>query len=236
MNPSRLIVLLYLLSVCSMPRTASAAAITSITLDPEDASGTTTNAPGAWSTNASDPLSQLGVRSGGVFLNNPGVGFDLGEVSIPLQPGLNTFSLYANGLAPANPFYGLILFFDGALMPGIAAHNSNGGVAGFVVQPAGANLICSPNGGAFFCAAPGPPPVYVFPDGSRAELLSFTVDSTHPGTDLVSFVNIGANGVPDTTAQFTIRYDQVPEPSTFWLLLPGLVLALKKRRTSAGLA
>src|SRR5664279_1537701 len=65
--------------------TASAGVIfSSATLDPESASGQTTNAPGAWSTNLSDPLSPLGVQSGGTFLNIPGSGFDLGEISICL--------------------------------------------------------------------------------------------------------------------------------------------------------
>ena len=45
--------------------------LTSITLDPEDTTGQTTDAPGAWSTNTGDPLSQVGVRSKGNFLNQP---------------------------------------------------------------------------------------------------------------------------------------------------------------------
>ena len=48
----------------------SATSLTSITLDPEDYTGTTTNAPGAWSTNLADPLSQIGVFSEeGILLN-----------------------------------------------------------------------------------------------------------------------------------------------------------------------
>jgi len=45
--------------------------LTSITLDPEDVNGRTTDAPGAWTTNTGDQLYQVGVWSKGVFLNQP---------------------------------------------------------------------------------------------------------------------------------------------------------------------
>jgi len=62
---------------------AFAVSLTSITLDPEDSAGTTTNAPGAWSTNTADPLSQVGVMSDRVFLNQGSESGTLGEISIP---------------------------------------------------------------------------------------------------------------------------------------------------------
>jgi hypothetical protein len=202
--------------------------LTSITLDPEDASGTTTNAPGAWSTNPSDPLSQLGVVSGGAFLNHAAPGFDLGEISIELVPGVNTFDLYANHVLPGNPFYGAILFFDGSVLPQIAVYNTNGGTGPFLVQAAGTNVMCSANGGAFFCPAPGSA-VYTAPDGSSVEVLGFTIDSTSSGTDLISGVNIGSDGIADTTAQLTLRYNRVPEPGTLGLAGAALLAFLRRR-------
>ena len=208
--------------------------LTSITLDPETAAGVTTNAPGAWSTNAADPLLQFGVASGGTFLNNPGIyagsTFDLGEISIALAPGVNTFDLYADTLALGNAYYGAILFFDFATLPPAAVYNSNGGTGAFQVQAAGNNLICSANGGSFFCPAPGSS-VYIAPDGSSVKVLGFTIDSQTPGTDLVKPIDIGPDGHPDTTAHLTLLYSPVPEPSA-WLLLASMAgaLGLLRRR------
>ncbi len=42
---------------------AESITLTSITLDPENATGQTTNAPGAYSTNTGDPLAQIGLFS-----------------------------------------------------------------------------------------------------------------------------------------------------------------------------
>jgi hypothetical protein len=38
----------------------------------------------------------------GAFLNNPGLAFDLGEISIDLQPGINTFRLFGDFISPGN--------------------------------------------------------------------------------------------------------------------------------------
>jgi hypothetical protein len=56
--------------------------LTGIMIDPEDAPGATSNAPGAWSTNLADPLYQVGVMSRGDFLNGTPSGIGLGEISI----------------------------------------------------------------------------------------------------------------------------------------------------------
>ncbi len=200
---------------------AWASRMTSLTLDPETASGTTTGAPGAFSTNTADPLMQIGVMIGGVFVNTPGPGFDLGEISIALQPGTTTLDLFANGLYPANLFYGAVLFFDGGLSPQIAVYNANGGSGGFSVQPAGATIIGSANGGNFFVAAPGTS-LYTLPDGSTIEVLSFTINSLDGRVDNVGYVNIGPDGIPDTTAHLTLRYSPVPEPSALILFGSGL--------------
>ena len=195
--------------------------LTSITLDPEDANGQTTNAPGAWSTNTGDPLSQVGVRYRGVFLNQPiaGQSGTLGEISIQLQSGINTFTLYGNGVFPSNLFYGAILFFDGKVapytdpsgvdhaVPQIAVFNTNGSTGAFSIQPAGTSIISSANGGEFFGVAPGTS-VYTAPDGTTVAVKNFTINSVSSTADLISYYFIGADGIPDTVA--TLQLDVTP--------------------------
>ncbi len=195
--------------------------LTSITLDPEDANGQTTDAPGAWSTNPADPLIQVGVRSKGKFLNQP-IGTatgSLGEISIQLQSGINTFTLYGNQTHPENLYYGAILFFDHqATPPQIAVYNPNGGTGAvcnfpsskgaFCVQPARTSIIGSANGGLFFDVAPGTS-IYTAPDGTTVAVKNFTINSLSSSTtDLVSPFFVGANGVPDTVA--TLQLDVTP--------------------------
>ena len=67
--------------------------LTSMTLDAELADGTTANSD-YWTTNTTDSTVRLGVTSGGAFLNQPGPGYDLGEIAIHLQPGINIFQIY----------------------------------------------------------------------------------------------------------------------------------------------
>ena len=216
---------------------AESITLTSITLDPEDATGQTTNAPGAYSTNTGDPLAQIGVMSpNGVFLNNPGLAFDLGEISIDLQPGINTFRLFGDFISPGNTHYGAILFFDGvSTPPQIAVFNANGGTGNFSVQAAGTQVMGGANGGLFIDIAPGTS-LYTAPDGSSVEVVGFTIDSITPGADMVSFLNIGANGINDTTATLSLKFtpaNAVPEPSTILGLLAlgtlGAASAIKRK-------
>jgi hypothetical protein len=204
--------------------------LTSITLDPEDANGQTTNAPGAWSTNTGDPLSQVGVRYRGNFLNQP-IGTQtglLGEISIQLQSGLNTFTLYGNGVFPGTLDFGAILFFDhqvvlrtdctdpsGAplVVPQIAVYNANGSTGAFSIQPPGTNIMSGSNGGTFFGCAPGPNPTtgkaqYIAPDGTTVTVKNFTINSVSSTADLISYYYIGADGIPDTVA--TLQLDVTP--------------------------
>jgi hypothetical protein len=180
--------------------------LTSITLDPEDATGQTTNAPGAWSTNTADPLSQVGVWKGG-FLNQPinGQPGTLGEISIQLKSGINTFTLYGNRVFPSNLYYGAVLFFDGRQVgPQIAVYNQNGGTGSFMVQAAGTTIIGSANGGVFFDQAPGSS-VYTAPDGTKVAVKSFTINSVSSTTDRISDYSIGADGNPDTVATLQLN-------------------------------
>jgi len=184
-----------------------AVTLTSITIDPEDASGATTNAPGAWSTNTGDPLAQVGVKADGVFLNQeiPGEPNTLGEIAIPLKSGINIFNLVCSGTFPGNAFYGAVLFFDGvATPPQIAVYNANGTLDAFSVQPAGTVIMGGANGGLFFDVAPGTP-VYVAPDGTEVEVLSFVINSMSSTADEVSYKLIGPDGMTDTTAQLILK-------------------------------
>jgi PEP-CTERM motif len=232
MKKSILITATCILLALGASGSAFAVLLTSVTLDPESSTGATTNAPGAFSTNTGDPLGQIGVASGGTFLNSPGPGFDLGEISINLQPGIDTFDLYGNTIHPGNPFYGVVLFFDGAGIPQVAVFNSNGGTGSFSIQPAGNTIIGSATGGCFFCLAPGTD-TYSAPDGSTVKVIGFTVDSINAGTDLISVNNIGPNGVPDTVAHLSLEFTpaSIPEPASILLLGIGIasILGFKRR-------
>lgn len=158
-------------------------------------------------------------------MNSPGPGYDLGEVSINLQPGINTFDLFGNRLFPQNQYYGVVLFFDGSVLPQATVFNANGSSGSFLIQPSGNTLICSANGGSFFCPSPGTN-LYIDPDGSTLEIIGFTVDSIHPSIDFVSPVNIGADGYPDTVAQLSLKFTpaSVPEPPS--MVLFGIALGV----------
>ncbi len=195
--------------------------LTSITLDPEDANGQTTNAPGAWSTNTGDPLSQVGVRYRGNFLNQPieGQSGTLGEISIQLQSGLNTFTLYGNGVFPGTLDFGAILFFDHQVkpytdpsgvyhaVPQIAVFNTNGSTGTFSIQSAGTKIMSGANGGEFFGVAPGTK-IYTAPDGTTVTVHNYTINSVSSTADLISYYSIGADGMPDTVA--TLQLDVTP--------------------------
>jgi hypothetical protein len=194
------------LAVSGVPvSAASSVTLTSITLDPENATGATTNVPGAWSTNTADPLSQVGViSSSGVFLNQGAGGF-LGEISIPLDPGINAFYLYGNMLFPLTEFFGAALFFDGIQTPPpIAVYNSNGGTGDFLVQPAGTIIMGGANGGLFFDLAPGTS-VYIAPDGTKVEVVRFVINSTSSNVDEISFYYSDPDGYFDTTAELILK-------------------------------
>jgi hypothetical protein len=198
----------------SMP--AAQVTLSSITIDPEDVNGQTTNAPGAWSTNVADPLTQIGVKSGDTYLNRPiNDNYALGEISIPLQIGLNTFTLVGNFIFPNNPYYGAVLFFDGQqIHPQIAVYNQNGATGNFMVQPKDTQIMGGANGGWFFDIAPGTSS-FTTADGLKVEVKSFTINAATSTTDEVSGTNIdtpggigvgniGADGISDMTATLVI--------------------------------
>lgn len=212
---------------------AFAVTLTSLTLEKSTALGAWTNAPGGiWSSNLGDPLTQLGVMQNGVFLNTPGNGLDLGEISIDLAPGLNTFELFgtSNGYG-GNDYYGLALFFDyNASPPDMAVYNSNGSNGPFSVTPAGTTISGSANGGMFPDIAPGSS-IFSAPDGSTVELVGFNVLYEESNIDIVSWGNIEADGFADTYAVLELNYATVPEPATMFLVGSGLLglVGLRKR-------
>ena len=179
--------------------------LTSITIDPEDVTGQTTNAPGAWTTNLGDPLTQVGVKSDGVFLNQKTKSITLGEIDIQLEPGLNTFELVGNGIFPANTHYGAVLFLDSvATPPQIAVYNENGGSGEFMVQAKDTDIMGGANGGLFFDKAPGTN-VFVTEDGTLVEVVSFVINAASSTTDEVSGYAIGSDGTNDMTATLVLR-------------------------------
>jgi len=188
------------------------ATLTSVTVDPEDATGATTNAPGAWSTNLADPLTQVGVRHGHTFLNETEGAITLGEVSIPLTPGSHTFKLFGTGRAvplglfPGTTHYGLVLFFDGKLVPQIAVYNINPSTdtSAFLIQAAGTQIIGSANGGGFLLNAPGSA-VYTTPNGGTVQVTGFAINAATSTRDVVGATTIGRDGIPDMTATVTLQ-------------------------------
>jgi hypothetical protein len=185
--------------------TVSSVSLTSVTLDPEDVTGVTTNAPGAWSSGQGDPLSQVGVVFDGQFLNIGADASVLGEISIPLHYGLSTYTFVGNGVFAGNTHYGAVLFFNGvAVYPQIAVYNRNAVAGAFSVQAADAAIMGGANGGVFFDQAPGTA-VFTAADGTRVEVVGYTIDATSGTRDLVSWGGIGADGVGDTVATLTLR-------------------------------
>ena len=188
--------------------------LTSLTLEMSTNSGGWTNAPGGiWSTNLADPLTQLGVMQNGSFLNTPGNGLDLGEISIDLAPGINTFELFGTSLRGGSDYYGLSLFFDHhATPPDMGVFNSNSSNGPFSVTAAGTTVSGSANGGLFPDVAPGSS-VFLAPDGSTVEVLRFTVLFGGSNPDLVSWGNIEPDGYPDVSAILELRYTPATQDS-----------------------
>jgi hypothetical protein len=215
---------LVFLALLGLAGAVNAVTLTSITIDPEDQNGSTTNAPGAWSTNTGDPLSQAGIQtSEGLFLNKGTESGNLGEIAIDLQPGVTTLTIVGNGVFPGNLFYGAVLFFDNvAVHPQIAVYNQNGTLGGFKVQPEGVTVMGGANGGLFFDTAPGES-VYVAPDGTTVEVLSFVINSMSSNSDEISFARTGPDGNPDSTAQLTLRVTP-PQNLAGCLKLKGIPL------------
>jgi len=220
--------------LCLGVSSAFAVTLTSLTLEKSTDLGAWTNAPGGiWSTNLSDPLTQLGVRQNGVFLNTPGNGLDLGEISIDLAPGLNTFELFGTSRYGGSNYYGLALFFDyNASPPDMAVYNSNGSFGPFSVTPAGTTISGSANGGMFPDIAPGSS-FFSAPDGSTVELVGFNVLYDTSNIDIVSWGNIEADGFADTYAVLELNYSPVPVPATIFLVGSGLLglVGLRKKLT-----
>jgi hypothetical protein len=208
--------------------------LTSLTLDMTTAGGTTLNT-GSWSTNTGDGLAQLGVRQSGIFLNTPiNLTFDLGEISIALAPGLNTFELFGTHPAGSNNYYGLALFFNShATPPDMAVYNANNSLGPFTVTPAGTQVMGSANGGLFLDIAPGSA-LYTAPNGSTVELVAFNVffDAlTSP--NIVSWgSSTTLDSYPDIKANLTLNYTPAaPIPGTIFLLGAGMgLLAIYSRR------
>jgi len=97
--------------------TTTTVSLTSVTIDGEDETGTTINSP--YSTGTGDPLAQVFVMSDDAILNQRteqnGIGY-FGEVSIPLEPGINRFKLGFCRNHPDITHYGAVLFLS-CLLP-----------------------------------------------------------------------------------------------------------------------
>ena len=215
---------------------AYAVTLTSLTLEMSTDSGEWTNAAhGIWSTNTADPLTQLGVRMNGVFLNDLGPDSSLREINIQLSPGLNTFELFGTHLlSTASEYYGLSLFFDNhATPPDMAVYNANDSLGAFSITTAGTRIAGSANGGLFPDFAPGTA-TYLATNGSVVKLVDFIIRYHPDNEDLLSWGYIAPDGHADVYATLTLRYNPVPEPAGIVLVGSGLIgfFAARARRTA----
>jgi len=197
------------------PRPVVNVRLTSITIDPEDATGTTTNAPGAWSTAWGDVLCAPALLVNGKYVNNPAFGYAFGEIDIPLVAGNNVIKIQGgaapgfgqDAIFPWNLYYGAVLFFDGQLVgPQIAVYNANGAGGAFSVQPAGTDVMPRAYYEDFIWDhAPGTS-VYTAPDGTTVTVTKWTINALDSAVDKVSSCyNIGPDGYLDAVAQLTLK-------------------------------
>jgi hypothetical protein len=162
----------------------------------------------------------------GPFLNGPGR-----QVSIPLQPGTNTFIILGNLGGYDEPAHGLSLHFDGGALPGISVSaptdRSSTEDPAFSAIPGGM-LIMSLGGSPNSVAAPG---TLSYATGAETVILT-DFRWTHPSVDGLDLVNPGSpspGSGPDYVGTFTLEV--IPEPSTALLFGLGLVaMGVRRRR------
>jgi hypothetical protein len=167
-------------------------------------------------TNVDTQAFQLGVTSPAVALPsgtavsflNPGAE----DINLPLSLGTNTFTIVGDQTTASSPF-GLNLFFNDEVIPGITVFNANGGTGAFSIEAPETSTTGFATGG------PGPVPASgvtsaATSDGFAVTLTSYTMkSSSSPFVDLMNGFTAGSsNGTADTVGSFTL---DVTRPGNF---------------------
>ena len=199
-----------------------------------------TNSTGAasggsfWNTRSGDFAFNLWLQQGGTFVNGPSDA--QAGISVPLTPGVYTYSLYGEPGASTG-FDGINLFFDNAAAPSLSAF----GPTQTGATPSTFDDDGSPQTLALdTTSTPGAGALSFQQGGNTVTLTDFTwAVPTVFNTDQVSAFTATPSGADDFVGSLTLNVTgpaaAVPEPSPCALLaiglLPvGLTLRARKRR------
>jgi hypothetical protein len=192
-----------------------------------------------WNTRGADFIVNIflvnGANPNGAFINGPGN--PQVDISIPLNPGTYTYTMFA-GQPENNPYFGLNLFFGG--------NTTTAGISAF--GPVQTNAVppfppLTANGNAstyslIGTTIPGANSLSYL-DGNTLITLTSYAWMTPPvnSLDRISALpgdpgHVGSDGILDSVGQFTLEVSLVPEPGTSALVglaAAGLVCVRRRR-------
>ncbi len=191
-----------------------------------------------WNTHGGDAPVNIYVMDGSDVFNSPfinGPGDAQAAISIPLVPGVHTYTMVGGSGAP-QAYFGINLFFNGnEVNPGISAFapvQTNSTIPSFAANGNASTFILS--GAALVSGANS----LTFQDANMVVTLTsyrwvnpsvYNVDRT--SAPFGSKGTVGQDGVPDWVGQITLNVVPVPEPTTSVLFASGLAGLIVWART-----